>query len=650
MCGISAILRLDGDAGVDLEDLDRMHRALRHRGPDGEGAVVVDAHFEGRRYQRVPAERRPLRELRFIAAVRRLRIYDMRCLADQPIVSPDRRCWVMLNGAIYNFRELAAELDAIGYSFRTGSDTEVVLQAYRHWGASCFAKFNGMWAILIVDLDRKVLVGSRDRIGIKPLYFALDRKRLLFASEPWAIAQVLSDGPAIGTMRFFEFLTGYPPQSSALSFFRGITPVPAGSWFEIALSGEVGEPHFRTFWDLADYRCDGPPPMSFSAAAEQFRDLLKTSVASQSAADVKVGSLLSGGLDSSTIVMLWSELAAARSCQRPETFSIAWDNPAMSERQNVEAIAVKAASNSHILELSASDIWSAVDDVVKAQGQPLLGQELIAQNYAYRLARQQGDIVVMDGNGLDEVQAGLPLYEAEMALERLLKLQFVALAKQLSGIARNYRRSYHDVALSYLVAPLRRHLRKGSVASSYRWLDRRACSVTEADWRSGFSLDCGNDRSLLNRMLYRDTRHTNVPAVLMYSDRNAMAHSVEARFPYLDHRIVELCFSLPASYKVGFGRRKLLLFETARHYLPARVIADSRKHRFVPMSNWMPLRSKHAAAIRDASRSAAFSKLGYIDVKKLNAFVDDYFAERHEDAYAVWRIYTASRWLELFGL
>jgi len=150
-------------------------------------------------------------------------------------------------------------------------------------------------------------------------------------------------------------------------------------------------------------------------------------------------------------------------------------------------------------------------------------------------------------------------------------------------------------------------------------------------------------------MLYRETRHTNVPAVLMYSDRKAMAHSVVARFPYLDHRIVELCFSLPASYKVGFGRRKRLLFETAKQYLPASVI-EGRKKMFVLMSNWMPLRGEHSDAIREAARSRSLSGLPYVDGDKLQMFVDDYLAGRHDNGYAVWRIYTASRWLELFKL
>jgi asparagine synthase (glutamine-hydrolysing) len=651
MCGISAILRFAGSPPLDLVDLGRMHDAQRHRGPDGEGSFTVDRNFVGARFGRVPAvHEHPDTEFRLAAAVRRLRISDLRPEADQPLVSPDRRLAVMLNGAIYNFRELTAELAAAGHSFRTGSDTEVVMAAYRRWGPACFAKFNGMWAILIVDLDRRRVIGSRDRIGIKPFYYSLDGGRLLLASEPWAIAQTRSRGAQIEPARFFEFLSGYPPRSSALSFFRDVNPVPPGTWFEIDLQGSAAVPQFCSYWDLADFRASERPAMPFAEAAARFRELLDQAIAWQSLADVKVGSLLSGGFDSSTIVMLWAELARARGSQVPDTFSIAWDDPQVSERPAIEAIAAKAGANSHILQLSHRDVWLGVDPVVKAQAQPLLGQELIAQYQVYGLARQHGDCVVMDGNGLDEVQAGLPSYEAQMVLERLTRLQLFDLMTELRCLANAYDYSYYHVMRSYLLTPLLRNLRESRGLPVYSWLDARACDTRDRAWTDSFTIDRGHDRSHLNRILYRETRHTNIPAVLMYSDRNAMAHSVEARFPYLDHRLVELCFSLPASYKVGFGRRKKLLFETARRYLPRAVIESKTKKRFVLMNNWMPLRGEHAATIREASRSPALAGLPYVDAPELHAFVDDYLAGKHDNGYAVWRVFTASRWLDLFGL
>jgi asparagine synthase (glutamine-hydrolysing) len=652
MCGLSAILQLTDDAPLDLTDLRRMHDAQQHRGPDGEGSFAVDRNLSGVRYEHVPSvQDAGAARIHFAGAVRRLRISDLRPEADQPLVSADGRLAVMLNGAIYNFREIAAELGRDGYSFLTGSDTEVVLQAYRQWGPACFEKFNGMWAILIVDLTGGRVIGSRDRIGIKPFYYSLDGDRLLFASEPWAIAQVQTGGAAIEPARFFEFLSGYPPRSSALSFFRGVHPVPPGTWFEVALRGsQAAELRFCPYWSLSDFRAEGAPIMSFPQAAERFRELLTSSVAGQSLADVKVGSLLSGGFDSSTIVMLWSELAKARGSQTPDTLSIAWDDPQMSERPFIEAIAAKAGANSHILELTPRDVWRAVDEVVQAQAQPLLGQELIAQYHVYRLARQHGDAVVMDGNGLDEVQAGLPNYEAQMVVERIANFHWLDALRELHAIARSYGYTWRGVLRSYAITPFRRNLRERRGLPTYPWLDLNGCYTGDPAWIAGSTVDRGRDLSHMNRILYRETRHTNIPAVLMYSDRNAMAHSVEARFPYLDHRLVELCFSLPAAYKVGFGQRKKLLFEIAKEYLPRAVVENRQKRRFVLMSNWMPLRGEHAASIREASRSAALASLPYVDAPRLHAFVDDFFAGRHEDGYAVWRIFTASRWLDLFGL
>ena len=650
MCGISCILRFAGDADDDLPALQRMHMLLQHRGPDGEGALIVSRQTRAARLERIPTPGEH-GALKLIAAVRRLRVSDLRPEADQPIVSEDGRTLAILNGAIYNYREIAAALVDAGHTFHTASDTEVVLEAYRHWGPACFERFNGMWAILIVDLDRRLLIGSRDRLGIKPLYYSLDGDRLLLASEPRAVAAGRTGGPSIGSTRFFEFLSGYPPQSAELSFFGEVHPVPAASWFAIDLQQEDPFlPEFRSYWNLADFTASGPPSMSFPEAAQRYEDLLTSAVAGQSLADARVGSLLSGGLDTSTIVTLWAEIAKQRGSQRPDTCSIVWDDPQMSERPYSEAVAEKAGSTAHFLQLSPREVWRDVDDVVRAQGQPLLGQELIAQYNAYRLAREHGDVVVLDGSGSDEVQAGLFTYEAEIVYERLIKGQLIDVAREVHALSRAYGRPYRSIIRSYVIGSVLRHWRKGRVLPTYDWLDERSCARSDPGWERRKTDDFGRDPSFLNRTLYRETKHTNVPAVLMYSDRNAMAHSVEARFPYLDHRLVELCFSLPAAYKVGFGKRKRLLLETSKRYLPPIVLDRKDKKYFVLLSNWMPLRTEHAGALREASRNPSLTKLPYVNAPVLHAFVDDFLAGRHQDAYAVWRIYTASRWLDIHGL
>src|SRR5688572_8897612 len=183
MCGISAIVRGGDAAPIDLRTLAQMHGLLRHRGPDGEGCFTVNANLQGRRLEKVPEPGQGTAEgFKVAAAVRRLRVSDLRPEADQPLVSPDGRTCVILNGAIYNHRVLAAELSGAGYRFQTTADTETVLWAYRRWGVGCFARFQGMWAILIIDLERGQLVGSRDRLGIKPLYYAYANGQLFLCS------------------------------------------------------------------------------------------------------------------------------------------------------------------------------------------------------------------------------------------------------------------------------------------------------------------------------------------------------------------------------------------------------------------------------------------------------------------------------------
>jgi asparagine synthase (glutamine-hydrolysing) len=651
MSGISAILCLRGDASADIADLAGMHAAQRHRGPDGEGMLAIDRNLCGRRLDRVPAGAGQSGEpLHVIAAVRELRTCEPSARADQPIASPDAKTWVILDGAIYNNRELTEELGRAGHVVRTGADAEVVLQAYRCWGTACFQKLDGIWAILIVDLARAVMVGSRDRIGVKPLYYALEEDRLLLASEAWAIAQAI--GAEIEPNRFFEFLSGFPPRSNRLSAFRGVHPVPAGTWFEIGLS-KPGAPevHPRAYWDLADFHPRaGPPVMSFGEAAERYRALLTASIAAQSRAGVRVGSLLSGGFDTSTMVALWAEIAANRGSQKPLTFSIAWDDPQMSERPYSEAVVAKTGVDSKILELTAQDVWNVVDEVVTAQAQPLLGQDMIAEFHAYRLAHQHGARVVMGGSGSDETHAGLAYYEGQMLLERLVKLEFITLAREIHGLSCTYNRSHLRVAYAYLWRQLLRKLREDrNRLPEYVWLRKAALDPADPHRSDSVAIEWGRDPSLLNRMLYRETKHTNMPASLLFSDRNAMVNGIEARFPYLDHRLVEFLFSMPAPYKVGFGRRKKLLFETARQYLPPLVTERKDRKFFVLLTNWMPLR-QHAAALREAARLPAWSDIPYVDVAKLQGFVEDYLAGAHEDGYAIWRIFTASRWLDIFRL
>ena len=212
-----------------------MHSALAHRGPDGEGFLSIDSALHPSRLQHLD-ELESCVDVRSAIAFRRLKIQDLSESAAQPMCSADGQTWIVFNGEIYNFAEIRRELMGLGVNLLTRGDTEVALAAYRQWGEACFEKFNGMWAILIFDLANGRLVGSRDRLGIKPLFYSFDEGRLLLASEMKAVALARSNGPEVEPYRFQEFLLGFPPQSAELSFFRDVHPVPAGTTFVVDLA------------------------------------------------------------------------------------------------------------------------------------------------------------------------------------------------------------------------------------------------------------------------------------------------------------------------------------------------------------------------------------------------------------------------------
>jgi asparagine synthase (glutamine-hydrolysing) len=646
MCGISAVISYGCDDGSARAALERAHQALAHRGPDGEGFLWVDRAGQATRSER-PARGgfadpgNPMLGIAF----RQLKIHDLGTAALQPLVSADAASWIVLNGEIYNGDELRADLSAKGHVFRTRVDTEAVLAAYREWGVSCFERFNGMWALLIVDLRRRVLVGSRDRLGIKPLCYAVDHERIVFASEPQAVVRARRDPAAADPHRFHEFLIGIPPQAAGRTFFDGVRMVPAASSFEIDLRSEQPrEPVFRRFWDLRDFVAADDRGSTFDVAVDNTRRLLQSSVALQSAAAVPIGCLLSGGVDSSFVARTLANRALADGAGAVPAYSITFRDPDMSELPFIWSVVRDGGLDSQTFELSPDRAWRDVDRVVCLQGAPLLGQDVIAQYHAYRLAREHGSIVVLEGQGADELLAGVPLYARARAAELAADGKIGELAREVWAQSRRESRS-RGAALVRSAAIVRQ-LRSFGEPRRRRpdWIDGDMPSTRsdDEDWTPS------RDPSLLNRYLFRAVTQTNLPAVLQLQDLSSMAHGIESRVPFLDHRFVEFCFTLPSTYKVLRGRRKRVVVEAARGVVPAAVLARRDKKRLVSKTHWMPLREHHAEALRDIASSTTMRNAPWFRRDRLAAFVDGYLHRRHDDVLSIWRIYTASRWLALF--
>jgi len=625
-----------------------MHELLAHRGPDGEGYFWVDrqmransVHGECILSPEIP------QMVRAAAAFRWLKIQDTGAASNQPMSSRNGKLWLLFNGEIYNHKELRGELQRAGTVFQTESDTEVVLEAYRQWGTACFSRFNGMWAILLFDLEQRRLVISRDRLGIKPLFFSWDTTRLLFAAEPKAVALARKNGPFADPFRVHEFLRGLPPQSAQLTFFRDVHPVPAGTWAEISLDADKKqELNFCRFWDLADYRMQNLPEEDFEDKREEFEVLLQDVVRDHSHAAVSVGTLLSGGLDTSILARLLAKTALSQGKPSPGAYSIIFEEPQMSEWPYMQLVLAQGGLRGVNFVLQADTAWNSTEAVVRAQGHPLLGQDLIAQYHAYRLARENGSIVVLDGQGSDELLAGMPLYEAQIFPEMLRRGRFFQFAVDIRARMRRYGMSLRETLNVYLRNPLSRRYMENHGLPTYAWLD--SDRFDSSSFGSGRTNDWGPEVSALTRYLYRHVRHTNLPAVLMYQDHSSMSHGVESRVPFLDHRIVEFIFQLPERFKLRRGIRKRILLETARKYLPAAIVERRDKRIFISKLSWMQLRIKRLEELREMAASNEMRTFAMFRPGQVQRCVDDYLSGKHNDEMAIWRLYTLWHWLRQF--
>jgi asparagine synthase (glutamine-hydrolysing) len=644
MCGISVLL--DRRAAPDgPATLARMHAPIRHRGPDGEGFLFVDG--EGRAQRPGSADTAaPPAGLQAGFAFRRLKIVDLTDAAAQPMASPDGALWIVFNGEIYNFRELRLELQAAGRAFRSTGDTEVALAAFEAWGERAFGRLEGMWAMVVVDLRHRRLVGSRDRFGIKPLYWAARGARLLLASEIKQILAAEEGRPRANHSLVARYLRGVRLPCLEETFFDGVRAVPPGTWFEVALDGDTVEtPVFRRYWDLSDHYCrDGRRrPEAYADALDRLRSLLAEAVASHDLADVTVGSLLSGGLDSSTLVGLQSGISATRGRSLPTfSFGFAGAPPELDELRQVDAVLERYPVPSHRTSFDARWVAAHAPAVVRTMEEPPLSLAALAQYRVFQLCREHGATVVLDGQGADEIFAGYGYHQRALLVDRLRRGRVGDFLRELRALERTHSVSALGIAADLVVRPALRRLAgpDGVVATGFGG-DGLSAEMTEA------LRDRGHDSSLVNRRLHYDVRWGNVKVILDYGDKNAMAHSVEARVPYFDRRLVEFAFSLPDDYKVDGSQRKRILRDVARRLLPASVTERPERTGFAVPDG--PLIGELWPGMKEVVGDDAFMRHPCFDRARLQSFVAGFDPGRVRDRHAAWRLYALGLWIHELG-
>lgn len=565
MCGISGFLHFDPERHAEAATLKRMTDAIEHRGPDAEGQYVRGSVGLGNR---------------------RLAIIDLEG-GDQPMASADGEVVITFNGEIYNHVELRARLEGLGHRFVSSSDTEVLLAAWRQWGTQMHRELNGMWAFAIWDNRQRRLFLSRDRLGEKPLHYANFDDSFVFGSElKCLLAYGMPKAPNVELTEVYLTL-GYVP--APYTYFEGIHKLEAGEYMLV----ENGKVVRHRYWDLPQV---DPRDMIADRAAvnERFEHLLRDSVRLRMRSDVPFGAFLSGGLDSSSIVALMSEIQS-----RPTaTFTIGFEDPAFDERALAALVAGRFGTNHHTEEIRPESFTATLDAVDRAYDEPFGDSSAIPTGFVSEHARRHVKMV-LTGDGGDEVLSGYNAYQTEKILPgynrlpRLLRAmppRMLGIAarcapghlgfrlKRLQGVA-------HNAALAFEQRLLSKTARADPalIRSLLPSLAGRSMPVEEflGDAMKGCSYTDG-----FYRQMYFNLKISLPDKMLVKVDRMSMAHSLEVRTPFLDHRLVEYMCTVAKGVKMRRFERKSVLRDTLAKKLPGALLRAPKRGFGVPLYRW----------------------------------------------------------------
>jgi asparagine synthase (glutamine-hydrolysing) len=627
MCGIAGFAATGG-IGADGRDRARQMRdVLVHRGPDGAG-LWADDHA--------------------VLAHRRLSIVDL-AGGHQPLSNETGAIWVTFNGEIYNHADIRAELEAAGHQYRTRSDTETIVHAYEQWGDECVHRFRGMFAFGLWDAPRRRLLLVRDRLGVKPLYWAQVGDRVLFASEIKAILESGLVTPAANSRVLSEVLaTRYT--SGTETMFEGIHKLLPGH----RLVFERDHVRVEKYWDLP---LDGPDPelerLGERELIDRFRSLLQQSVRLRLMADVPLGMFLSGGIDSAAVAALM-----AREVDRPvDTFSVAFADRQFSELDYARQAAQAIGATSHEIVIDDHDFFEALPRLIWHEDEPIAHPSSVPLHFVSALARKHVK-VVLTGEGSDELLAGYGKYPRSLfnwnaggVYERMVPgavrtAVASSIVPKLPGtIGRLAQRSFlamprrpADMFLdNFAGMPL--HLQHALLTPRVTYgVDPYAASLEY------FARANGNS-GLLGRLLYTDVK-TYLVELLMKQDQMSMSTSIESRVPFLDHVLVEFAARLPHRLKLSGLRTKRILREAIRGLVPAEILRRKKMGFPVPFSGWV--RSRWNDVAREVLLDRRTCQRGVINPAAVETLLDEHRTGRRAGGDALWALINLELWYRTF--
>lgn len=563
MCGICGIW--DQESPQNLrERVQAMTRLVAHRGPDDEGfALLGRDSFVAWGGTGASQSSGPEDGLRIAFGHRRLSIIDLSSAGHQPFASEDWRWWIVFNGEIYNHIELREELASQGSVFRTRTDTEVVLAAWRTWGAQCLERFNGMWAFAVYDCLRNVLFLSRDRFGVKPLYYKIRPAFFCFSSELKQLQSLPGEPARVNSALLADLFFWKFEAHTSETFFEDVRVLPAGHYMTLTADALAsGTLECRRFWTPRP-----APRQSEHQAVDTFRNLLENAVRLRLRSDVPVGLTLSGGLDSSSITCLAAALLQEDGADPMQVFTAVFDDPGFSEENFATAVARRTGSRHIVVRPEAGDLRSDWGDFIWTMESPFSGLSYYANWKVYQRIREAGVKVVLNGQGGDELLLGYDRYRAAF-LKVLLSQGYVykAVREFFKTRANTSLMTQKFAYVLYFTFPALRAAR----------CRRRVLPYLNKDF---FAFGKARLDHVKREMGYRDRVELQIsqfdsyqlPHLLLHEDNVSMSHSVEARLPFLDYRLFEFILGQADDLLIRDGWSKVILRSALQSCLPEEI-------------------------------------------------------------------------------
>ena len=644
MCGLVVIYQ-PRSADFDLEALATMTHTLTHRGPDDFGfcAPVTDG---------VVCWKETPPSAQFLPGPamghRRLSILDLTEAGRQPFVSADGRYAVVYNGEIFNYRELRAELEALGRRFTTQTDTEVALSAFAQWGTGCFNRFNGMWAMVIWDAHERTLVASRDRFGIKPLYLQRADDRWIFASEVKAIFAHPAARRGVNRTALISYLMDLGEPSGDETFFEGVDSVGPGTYVVVTAQGaRVGR-----YWDLPQ-----APRERFGSlgdAAARLEELLRDSVALQMRSDVRIGTMLSGGLDSTSVIsmvrslMESSQVAHDATGETLQAFTAIYRGTKIDEEPLVDDLCHSLALKANkVFPLQECDLLELLHTSGWHMERPYFNSVPLVHTLLMRKARSIGVKVVLNGHGPDEMLAGYAKYIPEAIGDSIASLRWGEALKGITATKNTYGLGRRRALLRALGTRMPRSFQQRKALESAANSPLLSGEARKLIGQRAAPAGREREKRGLQGALHEDFFHQSLPGWLHLEDRISMSESIEARLPFLDYRIVEFAFALPNRFKVDGAVTKRVLRESMKARLPEAIVSNSRKVPFSgPDASWIrgPLGNWARATFLDKDARI----FEYLEAGPTRALLSEYLdsPQSRTHQYQIWKLVNAEVWMQ----